>query len=304
MNHIYQQYYPFQSHYLNRHGLCYHYLDEGQGDPIIMVHGNPTWSFYYREVVKALRDTHRVIVPDHIGCGLSDKPDDTQYTYTLASRIDDLEALLDHLKLADNLTLLAHDWGGMIAMGYAIRHPQRIKRIILLNTAAFHLPKTKAMPWQLKMGRDSALGKYLILGLNAFARGATHMAVTRQRMPKALRDAYCAPYNSWSNRLATLRFVQDIPLQPGDPAWEIVSQSEYALASDAFRDIPRLLCWGMKDFVFDHHFLDQWLAYWPDAEVHRFDDCGHYVLEDASQQVIAIVQRFLQNHPLPQRTGP
>lgn len=138
--------YPFEAHYLNLNGLRYHYLDEGAGDPVVMVHGNPTWSYYYRNAVVALSDYYRTIVPDHIGCGYSDKPDDSRYRYTLRQRVDDLESLLDHLALKENVTLVLHDWGGMIGMAYAIRHPERIKRLVLFNTAAFHLPKEKKTP--------------------------------------------------------------------------------------------------------------------------------------------------------------
>src|SRR5439155_824656 len=106
-----------------RHGLRLHYLDEGQGDPVVMIHGNPSWSIYFRGLVEGLKDSHRLIVPDHIGMGLSDKPDDSRYDYTLQSRVGDLEFLLEELKL-DKVTLVVHDWGGMIGMAYAARHPE------------------------------------------------------------------------------------------------------------------------------------------------------------------------------------
>ena len=109
-------------------GLRLHYIDEGEGEPVVMLHGNPSWSFLYRNLIDSLRGSHRVIVPDHIGCGLSEKPDDSRYTYTLQSRMDDLEDLLDHLGLDRELTLVLHDWGGMIGMAYAARHPERIAR--------------------------------------------------------------------------------------------------------------------------------------------------------------------------------
>ena len=125
--------YPFDGHYLHLDGLRYHYLDEGSGDPVVMVHGNPTWSFYYRELVKALRGSCRAIAPDHMGCGFSDKPDDEHYDYTLARRVDDLESLLKHLRIEENITLVLHDWGGMIGMAYAVRHPESISRLVLMN---------------------------------------------------------------------------------------------------------------------------------------------------------------------------
>src|SRR5262249_37712127 len=143
-----------------------HYLDEGSGEPVVMLHGNPTWSFYYRNLILSLRDSYRCVVPDHLGCGLSDKPSEAAYDYSLKSRIDDLEALLNHLGV-DKITLVLHDWGGMIGMGFAARQPDRIRRLIVSNTAAFHLPHSKRFPWSLKLGRNTRLGSWLILRRNA-----------------------------------------------------------------------------------------------------------------------------------------
>src|SRR5207253_5527845 len=125
--------------------LRFPFPDRGAREPIPLPHGNPTWSYYYRRLVLALRDSYRIIVPDHIGCGLSDKPDDSQYTYTLSRRVKDLQTLLHHLRIDRELTLVLHDWGGMIGMGFASRRPERIKRLIVLNTAAFHLPQGKRL---------------------------------------------------------------------------------------------------------------------------------------------------------------
>jgi len=267
-----------------------HYLDEGRGEAVVCVHGNPTWSFYYRRLVEALRDSHRVVVPDHIGCGLSEMPRDDRYSYTLERRIADLEALLDHLDL-DGVTLVVHDWGGAIGLGWAVRHPERVRRLVILNTAAFRLPPGKRLPWQLWVVRSTPLGALLVRGLNAFARGATRVACTRVRMPRPVRNAYCAPYDSWATRRAVLRFVEDIPLAPGDPAYAALVGMEGALA--AFADRPALILWGARDFVFDHHFLAVWRRLLPGAEVHEFADCGHYVLEDAADRIIPLIRSFL-----------
>ncbi|MBI1783766.1 alpha/beta fold hydrolase [Candidatus Sumerlaeota bacterium] len=272
-----------------------HYVDEGTGDPIVMLHGNPTWSFYFRELIKALRVSHRVIALDHIGCGLSDKPGDDRYTYTLKSRVDDLDALLDHLEVRENITLVLHDWGGGIGMTYATRHPNRIKRIIAMNTAGFLLPKTKMFPWPLWLGRNTALGAFLIRQFNAFSYIATHVACKRGMEPD-VRRAYTVPYDSWENRIATLRFVQDIPLKPGDPAWDLMKGTDDKL--EQFRAIPVLLCWGMRDFVFDHHFLRVWRERLPQAEAHEFHDAGHYTLEDAHERIVPLVKKFLEANPI------
>ncbi len=282
--------YPFVSRFLDLDGLRYHYLDEGAGEPVLMLHGNPTWSFYYRRLAMALRDRYRVIVPDHIGCGLSDKPADDRYPYTLDRRARDVEALLDHLNIKRNLTLVLHDWGGIIGMLCAHRRPERISRLIVFNTAAFHLPAGKVFPWPLWLCRNTPLGPWLVRGLNLFCLGASRVC-SRRGLPVAVRRGYLAPYRSWADRIAVLRFVQDIPLAPADPAFALVSDVQAGLAQ--FRDRPALICWGARDFVFDDQFLRVWRQYLPQAEVHRFADAGHYVLEDAAEEIVPLVQGFL-----------
>ena len=288
--------YPFTPRAFDRNGLRMSYLDEGSGDPVVMVHGNPTWSFYFRNVVLALRGEYRCIVPDHIGCGLSDKPTLDQYDFALKSRIDDLEALLDRLGAKSNVTLIVHDWGGMIGMSYAARHPERIKRIVAINTGAFPLPKTKRFPWSLWLGRNTALGAWLILKRNTFCRAAVKWCVTRQPLPADVCAMYLKPYDSPAHRLAVLKFVQTIPLSPSDPGYDIVSDTAASLAK--FGSVPTLLLWGLKDFVFDRHFLAEWQRYFPHAQTQTWPDCGHYLLEDAGPEVIMRVREFLSKNPI------
>jgi haloalkane dehalogenase len=284
--------YPFESHFFDRDGLRLHYLDEGSGDPVVMLHGNPTWSYYYRNLVTALCDRSRCIVPDHIGCGLSDKPQPPRYDYSLKSRIDDLTALLDHLGVRDRVTLIMHDWGGMIGMAWAARHVEAVKKLVILNTAAFHLPKSKHFPFRLWLGRNTSLGAWLIRSRNLFCTHAANVGVKRKPMPPEVRHWYLQPYDSWENRVAVLKFVQTIPLKPTDPGYEIVSEVGQSLPK--FGNTPTLICWGMKDFVFDHHFLEEWKRRMPNAKVHRFQDCGHYVLEDAAEEIIPLVNEFVR----------
>jgi pimeloyl-ACP methyl ester carboxylesterase len=283
--------YPFEGHYLDLDGLKYHYLDEGQGEPVVLVHGNPTWSFYYRGLVKGLRHNFRMIAPDHIGCGRSDKPDAEAYDYTLARRVDDLERLIDHLALP-RVTLVLHDWGGMIGMAWAARHPERVARLVILNSAAFALPEGKRFPWMLSLARTPLLGDILVRGFAAFSRGANRYCVTRRRMPPEVARGYLAPYDSWRNRIAVHRFITDIPTVSTDPAHALVKQTEAALPE--LRQKPMMLCWGMKDFIFDEHFLKEWQRRFPDAETHRFEDSGHYVLEDSGDDILPLVERFLR----------
>ncbi len=284
--------YPFKSNFFDRgSGLRMHYLDEGTGPPVLMVHGNPSWSFYYRNLVTALSATHRCIVPDHIGMGMSDKPGDEAYEYTLARRIDDLAALIDSLELTQPLTLVVHDWGGMIGFGWAVQNPERVSRLVILNTAAFPLPADKAFPGPLRLTR-TPLGAFLVRGFNAFSWGATVVGCKLGKMTPAISRAYRAPYDSWANRIATLRFVQDIPLGPEDPGFERI----HSIADNLhrFESTPAMIVWGAKDFVFDDAFLRQWQAYLPQAAVHRQADAGHYVLEDAIDTVIPLIADFIR----------
>ena len=286
--------YPFASHYLDLDGGSMHYVDEGDGEVVLMVHGNPTWSFYYRNLISSLRPRFRTVAPDHIGCGRSSKPDDDHYNYTLASRVDDLDKLVSHLDL-DRITLVVHDWGGMIGMTWAVRNADKIARLVVLNTAVFHLPGGKKFPPTLRMAR-SPLGALMVRGCNAFVRGAVRYCVTRRPMDRRVKAGYIEPYASWADRIAVHRFVQDIPLRPDDQAYDVVSDTAANLKG--LRAKPMMICWGMKDFVFDHHFLAEWARRFPDAAVHRFEDCGHFVLEDANEEILELVHRFIGEHPV------
>lgn len=289
--------YPFKSHWLDVQGHRYHYLDEGAGDPILLVHGNPTWSFFFRRLITELRDSYRVIAVDHIGCGPSDKPSDAEYPYCLERRVADLDALVEHLQIEDNLTFGVHDWGGMIGMACALRRPARVTRLVVFNTAAFRLPPGKALPRRLSMLRNlTTLATPLVRGFNAFSYLATHMACVTP-LPADVSRAYRAPYDSWANRIATLRFVQDIPLSPHDRSYALVRWVEDHLYQ--LRHLPMLICWGERDFVFDADFLVGWRTRFPEAVVHTFPTAGHYVLEDAGDQICPLVHAFLDAHPSP-----
>ena len=283
--------YPFSpcSHQLPD-GNTLSYLDVGQGPVVVMLHGNPSWSFFYRNLAALLQQKYRVIAPDHLGCGLSDKPQD--YAYCLENHIANLEHLLGTLRLK-KLTLVVHDWGGAIGMGYAARHVEQITSLVIFNTSAFRSSK---IPWRIRICRTPLLGALLIRGLNAFAGAAIHMAVAK-RMPDEIASGYLLPYNSWKNRIATLRFVQDIPLSAKDPSWRTLTEIEQGLA--LFKQTPMLICWGGRDFCFNDHFYGEWRARFPEAQCHYFEDAGHYLLEDAFDRVGPLVAKFLAAHALP-----
>lgn len=287
-----RQLYPFEGSIFETRGLKLHYLDEGpkNAPPVLMLHGNPTWSFYYRNLVLALRGSFRCIVPDHIGCGLSDKPPEADYDYRLASRIEDLDALVDHLQLERPITLVVHDWGGMIGMAWAVKNPGRVARLVVMNTAAFPLPPDKRMPPALSLVRDHALGAWLVRRFNAFSAIAARVGF-KKPVSSEVREGYVHPYDSPENRIATLKFVQDIPLAPGDPGYDILINTAEGL--HLLDDKPCLIAWGERDFVFDRPFLTQWQKHFPEAETLTFPDCGHYILEDAGAELIDTICHFI-----------
>ncbi len=295
--------YPWRGHHLDvGRGVRMHYLDEGSGEPLVMLHGNPSWSFYWRSLVAGLSPRYRVVVPDHVGCGLSDKPGDADYDYVLDRRVADLGRLLDSLGLTKDITLVVHDWGGMIGLAFATLHPGRVRRLVVLNTAGFGLPAGRRLPWQIAAVRYLPFFPIPVRGLNAFSRGANRFCSIRPGgLDPRVKQAYLAPYDSWRHRIAVQRFVEDIPLRPGDRSFATVDRVSRDLGTLAA--LPILVCWGRGDFVFDDAFLAEWRRRLPSAEVHAFDDAGHYVLEDAPERILPLVASFLERHPLGPSAG-
>jgi pimeloyl-ACP methyl ester carboxylesterase len=285
----FEQEYPFASHELKFDGLRYHYVDEGSGPTLLFVHGNPTWSFAFRNLIKALSPSYRVLAVDHIGCGFSDKPQN--YPYRLAQHVANLERFVTELDLRD-ITLFAHDWGGAIGMGVATRLPERFSRFVLFNTAAF---RSQRIPLRIAVCRIPGLGAIGVRGLNLFSRAALRMAVARpDRLTPAVRRGYLAPYGNWHDRVAVLRFVEDIPLSPTHPSYDTLVAIEEGLPK--LRDRPMLFVWGERDWCFTTEFLDEFLRRFPNAESLRLPDAGHYVFEDAIEPIRARVQEFLTRH--------
>jgi haloalkane dehalogenase len=286
-----QSLYPFASREIRLEGHRYHYVDEGSGEVLLLVHGNPTWSFYWRELIRALSRRFRVVAVDHIGCGLSDKP--RGYPYRLAQHVDNLAQLVDRLGLED-VTLLGHDWGGPIALGAALADERRYRRFVLFNTAAF---RWRRIPLRIAMCRVPILGRLLVQGVNGFTRAALRMAVCRRdRMTAAVRSGILAPYDTWAHREAIFRFVADIPLSPRHPSYATLLDIEQGLPRLASH--PWLLVWGMRDWCFTPEFLERFIELFPHAEVHRLADAGHWVVEDAHERIVPIVEQFLKTHPL------
>lgn len=284
--------YPFKNNYLElQNGMKMHYVDEGEGEVLLMLHGNPTWSFFYRNLIKQFSKTHRVVAPDHIGCGLSDKPQ--EFDYVLSNHIKHVLALIDHLKL-EKITLVVHDWGGAIGFGTATERPEVFERFVVFNTAAFI---SKDIPFRINLCRLPGIGKLAVRGLNAFAGAATFMT-TVNPMPEKVKLGFILPYDNWENRIATHEFVRDIPLEKNHKSRETLEKIDNNL--NKFKNKPMLICWGRHDWCFHEKFLDVWKQRFPNADVNLLE-AGHYLLEDKKDEINVLIDRFLKKNKLSQK---
>jgi haloalkane dehalogenase len=280
--------YPFRSHYLSLPAGRLHYVDEGPTDtaPIVCIHGNPTWSFYYRAIVSHFSGDRRCLALDHLGCGLSDKPKD--FDYCLANHTSHLVNWLDQLDLR-KVTLVVHDWGGAIGLGAAVQRLDRISKLLILNTAAFPPPY---IPFRINLCRIPWLGSWAMRYLNAFARAATWMAIDRlPRLSNSARDGLLFPYSTVADRIAIDRFVKDIPASPSHRTWPVVAKLETDL--DKLSNKPTTFVWGMKDWCFVPGCMTKMKPHFPDAEFIELSDVGHYVMEEAPREVIDALSKLL-----------
>ena len=276
--------FPFKSQTLPLPAGRLHYVDEGPrtADPILCLHGNPTWAFHYRRLIAESRPFHRVVAFDHMGMGLSDRP--PEFSYALADHVKNAVAFVDSLDL-QKITLVVHDWGGAIGMGLALARPDRIARITVMNTAAFLIPK---LPKRIAICRAGFLGEFITRGLNGFARAATKMTTSVPLHPD-VRAGYLAPYSSWRRRIGIWNFVRDIPMEPAHRSRTTLAKIDEGLTS---LQKPVQILWGERDWCFTPRFREEWQARFPNAYVHKFDDAGHYLIEDEPDGVIARIRDF------------
>ena len=270
-----------------------HYVDEGNGEPVVLVHGDPTWGYLYREFIRPLSEGYRCIVPDHMGMGKSGIPR-SPYPYRLQHHINNFETLLLSLGLTD-ITLVLHDWGGPVGLGFAIRHPKLIKRLVLMNTWAFARWPGGPFPKLIEIIR-SERGENFVLKRNGYVRnaivGTTH---NKHKISHTVLDAYLAPYPTPESRLALLCWSRDIPTNENDPSYSEMEQIEKHLAQ--FDQLPILLIWGMQDPVLPPAVLELWQKIFPKASVSQINNASHFLQEDAPENVRNCVTDFLiRNH--------
>jgi haloalkane dehalogenase len=266
-----------------------HYVDEGTGPTLVMVHGNPTWSFMYRRVIAAFRPRFRCLAPDHLGMGLSERPAGGG-ARDLRARAEDLGAFLDQVAPDGPVRLIAHDWGGPVALSWAVRHPERVASVCLMNTG-LRFPRGYAMPWRLRaFQRYARLGTFLARDLGLFARGLLKAGTVRPLSPPAA-GGLVAPYARRELREAVAGFVRDIPWSPGHPSRAYLSETD-RLLEESLSEKPFLLAWGMRDFVFTPLFLYDLKRRLPRARALALPRSGHYLLEDEPARILRALTRF------------
>lgn len=283
----------FAPHYHHVNGFEMHFVDEGRGEPIVLIHGDPTWGYLYRTFIPILSQHRRCIVPDHMGMGKSGTPRDP-YPYRLRHHVANLEALLLHLDL-HQMTLVLHDWGGPVGLGFATRHPDRIKRLVLMNTWACAPWPGGPLPRLLELIR-SERGEKFVLEKNGYLEpalvGTTHRP---ENLTKTVLDAYRAPFPTPESRLALLCWSRDIPVHETDPSYPEMKRIEEALVR--FIGTPTLLVWGMKDPVLPESVLRTWQRIYPQATAAEIEDASHFLQEDAPQRIVLCIAEFLEAHP-------
>jgi cis-3-alkyl-4-acyloxetan-2-one decarboxylase len=285
--------FPFAPHYFDHNGFQMHFVDEGSGEPIVLVHGDPTWGYLYRNFIHALARHNRCVVPDHMGMGKSGIPQEP-YPYRLQHHIAHFENLLLHLDLRD-ITLVLHDWGGPVGLGFATRHLERIKRLVLMNTWAFAPWPGGPFPRLLEMIR-STRGEKFVLEKNGYLEPALlgttfHM----ENLTQVVMDAYRAPFPTPESRLALLCWSRDIPVSEMDPSYAEMKRIERGLPR--FLDTPALLVWGMRDPVLSEPVLRTWQSIYPQAITYEIEDASHFLQEDAPARIVKCIEEFLEANP-------
>ncbi|GIV34408.1 MAG: haloalkane dehalogenase 2 [Chitinophagales bacterium] len=283
MNWIDRNEYPFTSHYFDSGRGRIHYVDEGSGPVVLMVHGTPEWSFAYRHLIKGLRGSFRCIAPDLLGFGLSDKPADADYS--CAAHADRLCRFIDYLGLKD-IRLIANDFGGSLAMSYAINHPDNVSRICLFNTWMWSLAADKHYSRPARFFA-SLPGRWLYLYMGWSVNVLMPLAYgNKSRLTSHIHRHYKKPLHSPVTRLAAHAFVREL-LHAG-PWWD-----QLFARIDAVKTKPFLIFWGMQDPLIKPSELARWQNALPSTTVIKYDSAGHFVQEEEPEKMIIALRKFL-----------
>lgn len=280
--------FPFTSRFAQTTAGRMAYVDAGSGDPVVMLHGNPTWGYLYRRFIPPLAARHRAIVPDYIGFGRSQKPD---RDLRLADHIGNFTDLVLRLDLR-NITLVMQDWGGPIGLGFATAHPDRVKRLVVMNTWAFRIREGTPLHPLLEQFRVPGVGEAFVQGANLFVEGFLPAGIhQRHRINDTMMRAYRAPFPDFNSRAPILAFPRDIPVGDDHPSTPTMGAIEDRLK--ALR-VPMLIVWGMRDLALPAALIEaRWLKYFADAEVHRLEHAGHFLQEDEPDRIVDIILGFM-----------
>jgi haloalkane dehalogenase len=275
-----QELYPFEGHYADIGGGSVHYLDEGAGPPLLLLHGNPTWSFLYRDVIRGLSDRYRCIAPDHPGFGLS-RPA-PGYGYTPAEHAAVLEQLVHQLELSD-MTMMVQDWGGPIGFAVATRHPDRFSAFVIGNTWAW----PKADPGTQLFSRllGGPIGGYLIQQRNVFVEKIIPGNVKRHKLAPEVMNAYRGPFPTPDTRRPMHVFPREILRSR-----PFLAEIERGLAK--LRDRPALLVWPTKDIAFREPERKRWEQIFPNHRTVILEGAGHYIQEDAPEEIVSAIRAW------------
>lgn len=276
--------FPFEPHFMEMNGFQMHYVDEGTGEPIVCVHGMPTWSYLYRNFIKELSKTNRVVVPDQMGFGKSDVPLDKPYL--MEQHVDNLTKLISKLDLED-ITMIVQDWGGPIGLGYAVDHQDRIKRVVIMNTSV-GVMKADAKPWYHSMEKRGTYEKFIKNTSNLIKMGIFN----KEKITPILLEAYSAPFTSEESYIGALAWPKDIPVGESHPSAQPMQHVRDNL--NKLNKKPKILIWGMKDPIFQPWVIDWWSKIYPEMEVHKIENGSHFLQEDAPEEIIEIIKKFLE----------
>ena len=273
-----QDLYPFTSRYAEIAGARVHYVDEGTGPPLLLLHGNPTWSFLYREIIPALRDRFRCIAVDYPGFGLSSAP--SGYGFLPAEHSQVLERFVLELDLR-NVTMMVQDWGGPIGFAAATRHPERFAAFVIGNTWAW--PKTDPGTQAFSRILGSRLGEHLIMQRNLFVEKILPGGVRRTKLSEPVMAAYRGPFPTPDSRRPLYVFPREIL-----HSRPFLAEIERGLR--VLRDRPALLVWPTKDVAFREPERKRWEEVFPGHTTVTLEGAGHYIQEDAPAEIIAAIQ--------------
>lgn len=273
--------YPFEANWFDADPGTVHYVDEGEGHPVVFLHGNPSWSFLYRRPVSALSDDYRCIAPDFLGFGLSDKPAD--WGYTAREHTEVLTDLLDDLDLTD-ATLVVHDWGGPIGWRFAIDSPERVSSLVVSNSFCWPPEDWWTKSFSLAVG--GPVGRYACREHNAFTRWVMPLAFADRSALRPVHDQYLSPLADRTDRIGSGVFPRELRT-----AREWLAEGWERRAELA--DLPATIVWGKRDPAFRTRYRRRWEALFPTAEIVAFDDVGHYVPEEGGQRYVDALVAFL-----------